>query len=94
MFSQQKEGMQLASIASWMDMPCPELTLLLACRAKLAAPFTHSPGEESLETAFFDPTTDLPFDQVGEWSEHPSWKADVHLTHTRVNLRDMRCKLC
>lgn len=43
-------------------MPCALATC--AGRARLAEPFTHSPGEETLETAFFDPGTDLPFDQV------------------------------
>lgn len=33
-------------------------------RAKLAEPYTHSPGEESLETQLFDPETDLPFSEI------------------------------
>ena len=33
------------------------------CRAKLVAPYTFSPGEETLQTTFFLPN-EIPFDQV------------------------------
>jgi len=51
----------LAPYAHW-DIPAIGQAYILF-RAQLAAPFTFSPGTESLETALFEPQ-DIPFDQI------------------------------
>ena len=51
----------MAPYAHW-DIPVIGQSYLLF-RARLAAPHTFSPGEESLETRLFRPA-DIPFDQV------------------------------
>ncbi|KAK9805850.1 hypothetical protein WJX73_008000 [Symbiochloris irregularis] len=48
---------------SYMSIPVIGQSYFLF-RAKLAAPYTHSPGEESLETQLVDPLSEIPFDEI------------------------------
>lgn len=59
----------ICSCVSWQDISMSRVLAtssvmhLYNCRAKLAAPYTFSPGEETLQTAMFAPE-EIPFDEV------------------------------